>query len=104
MAFVQDKRIDANLTEYDQTNKTELRGTYATELKQSLFGEYQSIDAAKLTNATAEDQQIVKDIQESAKKEALKTVALFPVIMLVTYLFLIFYFRSKGGYKPIALE
>lgn len=104
LGFVQDKRIDANLTEYDQTNKTELRSTYATELKQSLFGEYQSIDAAKLTNATAEDQQVVKDIQESAKKEALKTVALFPVIMLITYLFLIFYFRSKGGYKPIALE
>lgn len=35
-----------------------------------------------------------------AKKGALLWVALFPVIMLVCYIGLIFYFRSIGGYKP----
>ena len=40
---------------------------------------------------------------EKAKKEALTTVAIFPVIMLITYLFLIFYYKSRGGYKVVDL-
>ncbi|MBS1542017.1 MAG: MFS transporter, partial [Bacteroidetes bacterium] len=48
-----------------------------------------------------EEHSTVQGIQESAKKSALKTVAIFPVIMLVTYVILILYFRSKGGYKAV---
>jgi len=40
----------------------------------------------------------------TAKKSALMTVAVFPAIMLVCFLILIFYFRAKGGYKPVELE
>ena len=31
----------------------------------------------------------------------MRTVAIFPCIMLVCYIILIVYFQSKGGYKPI---
>ena len=31
-------------------------------------------------------------------------MALFPIIMLMGYLGIIFYFKSKGGYKAIELE
>lgn len=104
LGFVQDKQIDSNLSKYDQQNHSSLHDTYATDHKSSLFGEYQAINSSKLTEGSPEDQNIVTSIREGAKKEALKTVAIFPVIMLMTYLFLIFYFRSKGGYKAIALE
>ena len=43
-------------------------------------------------------------VQDNAKKDALRTVCIFPVIMLVCYLGLFFYYRSKGGYKPVSLE
>ena len=104
LGFVQDKQIDSNLTKYDQSNSTALHSAYATDRKYSLFGEYQAINSAKLAEATPQEQDVVRTIREGAKKEALKTVAIFPVIMLITYLFLIFYFRSKGGYKAIVLD
>jgi len=40
----------------------------------------------------------------SAKKGALAQVAILPVVMLLSYLILIGYFKSKGGYKPVELS
>ncbi|MEL6276994.1 MAG: MFS transporter, partial [Bacteroidota bacterium] len=57
-----------------------------------------------LDKAPEADANAIKDIQGGAKKEALSTVAIFPAIMLVCYIILIFYFRSQGGYKPVELE
>jgi len=34
----------------------------------------------------------------------LASVAIFPVFMLACYLALIFYFKGRGGYKPVELE
>lgn len=104
LGFVQDKEIDKELNAYDRANQTGLHAAYATDTKKSLFGEYQSVNSAKLAEAPAEDQQIVVTIREAAKKAALKTVAIFPVIMLTTYVLLIFYFMSRGGYKPVLLD
>jgi len=42
-------------------------------------------------------------VQEVAKKDALKTIAIFPVGMLVCYLLLMGYFRRQGGYKVVLL-
>ena len=36
--------------------------------------------------------------------QALRTFTVFPCIMCVCYLSLIFYFRGRGGYRPIHLE
>jgi len=43
----------------------------------------------------------VSQVEADAKKGALSTVVIFPVIMLICYLGLIVYFRSKGGYRVI---
>ena len=104
LGFVQDKEIDRQINAYDHSNQTGLHAAYATDRKTSVFGEYQSVSTSKLAEAPEEDRQIVKVIREAAKKAALKTVAIFPVIMFTTYVLLIFYFRSKGGYKPVLLE
>ncbi|HZX73957.1 MAG TPA: hypothetical protein VFE57_06040, partial [Cyclobacteriaceae bacterium] len=103
LGYVQDKKIDSNLTAYDATHRSALHDSYATHQKESLFGIYRAIDAAKLLTGSEEDQTVIHTIQDGAKKDALKTVAIFPVVMLVTYLFLIFYFKSKGGYRAIVL-
>jgi MFS family permease len=103
LGFVQDKTIDSKLNQYDIENKTALHGTYVTEQKTSIFGKYQALDLTKLSGATDKEKHAVTAVQENAKKEALKTVALFPIGMLVCYLLLAFYFRAKGGYKVVLL-
>lgn len=103
LGFVQDKSIDKNLREYDQVNGTALHRTYITETKQSIFGEYQALDGAKLETADADELQAVMQVQEDAKKDALKTIAIFPVGMLACYLLLMWYFKRQGGYKVVLL-
>ncbi|HET9486070.1 MAG TPA: MFS transporter [Chryseosolibacter sp.] len=103
LGFIQDKSIDRNISEYDQKNNTELHDQYVTETKQSIFGTYQAIDAAKLDRAAEQDKNVVTSVKEGAKKEALKTIAIFPIGMLITYLLLMFYFKQRGGYKVVVL-
>ncbi len=103
LGFIQDTNIDKKIMEYDSTNNSALYETYATETKTSIFGNYQSIDIKKLADSPEADKKAIGGIQEKAKKEALTTVAIFPVIMLITYLFLIFYYKSRGGYKVVDL-
>ncbi|RCH54772.1 MFS transporter [Mucilaginibacter hurinus] len=104
LGFVQDKSIDNNLRAYDQKNNSALHSTYVTESKSSMFGDYQAINAEKLAGAPENDKAQVNTVQAEAKKGALKTVALFPIGMLVCYLLLIMYFKSKGGYKAVSLD
>lgn len=103
LGFVQDTTTESNLKKYDQVNQTSLHSTHATDQKRSIFGEYTALDMVSLSQATAEEQQQVTLIQEISKKEALKTISIFPVGMLLCYLLLMWYFKSKGGYKKILL-
>lgn len=103
LGFVQDKTTDTSLKSYDDANNTALHSTYVTEEKTSIFGDYQAVNLAKLSEAPENEKQSVITIQDEAKKEALKTVALFPIGMFICYLLLILYFKSKGGYKPVML-
>ncbi|NKI28465.1 MFS transporter [Arenibacter sp. 6A1] len=47
---------------------------------------------------------LIADLLTKGTQMALNKVIIFPIIMLVCYLILIFYFRTLGGYKPIKLE
>jgi hypothetical protein len=50
----------------------------------------------------AEDE--LTSIQRASKKGSFAKVAILPTFMLVCYLILFFYFKSRGGYKPIDLH
>jgi hypothetical protein len=104
VGFIQDKSIDKNILAYDQANNTSLHTTYVTESKTSVFGDYQAIDQGKLATGSAEDVGTVVAIQDSAKKTALRDIVVFPIIMLICYIALIIYFRSKGGYKAVVVQ
>jgi MFS family permease len=103
LGFIQDKSIDSKISDYDRSNNTSIHSTYVTDKKTSLFGDYQGIDQSKLATASETDRNTVIDVQNTAKKEALRYIVIFPVIMLVSYLLLIAYFKSKGGYKVVVL-
>lgn len=65
--------------------------------KDGIFGEYKAIDQDKIT--TEKEKKIINDVKQKSSQGALATMAIFPIIMLLSYLGLIFYFKSKGGYK-----
>lgn len=46
----------------------------------------------------------IGEIKGRANQGALASMATFPVIMLICYIGLFLYFRSKGGYKPVTLD
>jgi len=104
VGFIQDRSIDKNIHAYDQINNTTLHSAYVTESRTSFFGDYQAIDQSKLATATSEEVETVVAIQDAAKKSALRDIVIFPVIMLVSYIALIIYFRSKGGYSAVAVN
>jgi MFS family permease len=104
MGFSQDRAIDKNIAAYDMMNGTAIHETYVTVSKRSVLGSYSAVDQEKVAaEATPEEQEAIQSAVDSSKKTALKTVAILPVIMLISYLLLILYFRSQGGYRPVDL-
>ncbi|MFM8275201.1 MAG: MFS transporter [Gemmata sp.] len=97
---VQDRELDKELA----ANHSAIHAKVMGEKKTSVFGEYKPLDDAKLKAATNDEKAKIKETQEAAKKNALKTVALFPVGMLAAYMLLIVLFSMRGGYKPVHLE
>jgi MFS family permease len=104
LGFIQDKSVDQNIQAYDKANNTTLHQSYVTESKTSFFGDYKALDQTKLAAGSEADNTAVTGIRDTAKKEALRDIIIFPIIMLVSYLLLIIYFRSKGGYKAVLLK
>lgn len=104
LGFVQDKEIDKNLAQYDKQHQATLQEEYVTIEKKSIFGSYYAIDVSKIENADEADKEIILIAQSKAKKGALKTVAILPVIMLIFFILLFLYFKRQGGYKPIEIS
>jgi hypothetical protein len=104
LGYIQDNTIDKQLRVYDQQQSTKIHDTYVVDEKDSFFGKYMALDAELLAAAPEADKAAVQEVTNAAKKSALKTVALFPCVMLVCYLILIAYFRAQGGYKALHLD
>lgn len=80
-------------------------GVYETISKSDTYflGKYTAVDEEKV-KAMPEDQRgVIQHVSKSAKQGALRKMVVFPLIMLVCYLGMIAWFRSRGGYKPVDL-
>jgi len=97
---IQDKEI---ITKLEQNNP-EIHAQVLGPEKNSVLGTYHAVDVEKVAQLNEEQQAVVNDTTAAAKKDALGTMAIFPGIMLVSYLILMAYFRSKGGYRAVALD
>jgi MFS family permease len=91
---IQDKYTDKVLLDTNPALHAKIAGAE----KESVFGSYHPIDSEKVKSLPVEDQDQVKAAKELSKKEALRTVAIFPCFMLACYVILILYFKAKGGY------
>ena len=104
LGFIQDSSIEKGIKKYDITNNTSLSTTYVTEEKTSVFGDYRAINQQSLATASDEEKVAITKVQGHAKKEALQSVIIFPLLMFVSYMVLILYFKRKGGYKAVILQ
>jgi len=98
LGAVQDRAIGEALSRHDEVNGTELHARFFTLDRRGIFGQYRSLDDAKVAGADAGSRGAVAQAVASSKREALRSVAVLPLIMLGVYLVLIGWFRSRGGY------
>jgi hypothetical protein len=103
LGYIQDTQVGKEIAAYDQSHSTQLHTAYVTQTKVGVFGEYVSLDHNKVESAPETDKAPIHEIQGGAKKSALATVAMFPILMMLCYVGLILYFRSKGGYRPVEI-
>ena len=69
-----------------------------------MFGRYRPLDQDKLQAVSADDLRLIGEVQSGAKKDALMTVAILPLIMLGGYLVLMAWFKRTGGYRARLLD
>lgn len=95
-----DKPVEQQLENYPEIHQIVIG-----EEKTSIFGSYRPIDNIRFeSDLTKEQKNIVSTIKMSVQKNALQTIAFFPAFMFICYVILLFYFKSKGGYKTVQLE
>jgi hypothetical protein len=73
--------------------------------KSYLLGPYKAIDPVKAAKVDKPaEKEALKVANTAGQFAALAKMAIFPAFMLCCYIGLIFYFRNRGGYKPVHLE
>ena len=68
-----------------------------------ILGKYEDVDKKKLEALPEAESAKIGEVAKKARQGALKKVVIFPAFMLLCYLALLFYFKSRGGYKPVDL-
>jgi MFS family permease len=86
--------------------KEELPAVYEEVHTESAFllGSYAALDKAAIVSLPEETQDQVSAIRDRETQGALAKMTMFPAFMLLCYIGLIFYFKSRGGYKPMVIN
>jgi len=71
--------------------------------KTSVLGDYQAVDPNRVKQLNEKEQTRIHELTGAASKGALAVTALFPAVMLLGYVGLLLVFRTRGGYRAIAL-
>lgn len=99
IGYILDTNVDRDL----KAQKPAIHEVVQGKPQSTMFGTAPSVDQAKLKALPAEQQAEFTAVDGATKKASLATIAVLPVLMLVAYLGLMLYFKSKGGYKPVDL-
>ena len=71
--------------------------------KPSIFGSAPSLDQEKIKKLDASGSKELETVQADSKRGAFVNIAVLPTFMLICYLGMWFWFRSRGGYKPVEI-
>jgi len=97
MGYFQDVKVAADLKTAGIYEKV------AGPVKATFLGEAPSVDNDKLPALSATEKTKLEDIQAVHRKGSFIRQATLPAIMLVCYIVLLLWFRSRGGYKPVEI-
>ena len=100
MGVLQDREVDAQSAAENPALYEQIKG----EPRSTIFGQVPSLDQEAIDSLRIAGQAQLSSIQNVSKKGSFAKVAILPGFMLVCYLILFFYFKSRGGYKPIDLH
>jgi len=103
LGAAQDNSTQRGLAAYDAKTGSALTQTYLSQEKVSVFGTYKALDEAKVAAAPEADKAVLDGLGASAKKDALKEIALLPVLTCLIFLGLVLWFRRRGGYRPVVI-
>lgn len=99
LGFIQDHAVEGRL----RTEKPALH-QQVVATKDSVLGVYRAVDPERVRTLGESDQAAIQELAGAASKGALATTAVFPAVMLAGYLGLLIVFRTRGGYRAVALE
>lgn len=100
LGTLQDVAFDKNL---QQANPA-IHQTVAKPAETKFGMTFQALDKKKIEALPEPEKVTVNKITGDASQATLATVAVLPAIMCACYVGLIFYFKSRGGYKQIQLS
>jgi DHA2 family metal-tetracycline-proton antiporter-like MFS transporter len=72
--------------------------------RQTMFGESPSLNMEAVEALSAEDASKLGTIINANKKQSFIRQAILPGFLLLCYIVLYFFFKSRGGYKPVDLH
>jgi MFS transporter, DHA2 family, metal-tetracycline-proton antiporter len=99
IGYKQDVDLDRVLSAEHPGLHVQIKG----ETKPGMFGLAPSLDQSKIKALSPEGVKELESVQAVSKKGVFVTIAVLPAFMLICYLGMLLYFRSKGGYKPIEI-
>jgi len=99
IGYQQDKDMHSRLQQEHAPLLAKIEGP----AKPGAFGTTPSLDQDKVKALDAASTQELTAVQADSKRSAFANIAVLPAFMLVCYLGLFFYYRAKGGYKPVDL-
>ena len=73
------------------------------EAKPGIFGNAPTLDQTKIKALAADEAKQLETVQAASKRNVFTTIALLPSFMFLCYVGLFFYFKSRGGYKPVEI-
>lgn len=97
MGYFQDVKVAADLKTAGLYEKV------AGNPTPTFLGEAPSVDADKVKTLTPSEKDKLGEIQAVHRKSSFIRQAALPAFMLVCYVILLIWFRSRGGYKPVEI-
>jgi MFS family permease len=84
----------------------QMPGVYDEVSSQNTYflGKYTAVDAEKVAALEPAKVEQVQQTVKAAKQNALAKITVFPAFMLVCYIGLLLYFKSRGGYRAVNIS
>jgi len=99
IGYQQDLEVDKQLSTKQPALYAKVQGVP----KSTIFGMDPSLDQEKVKALAPAETTALEEVQNVSKKSSFVRIAILPGFMLVCYLGIFFWFRSRGGYKPVVI-